>query len=254
MEGVIALDCVRTLQLSESRLVVAGAWNGDSAWIGRALTAAGRHSRTVLHLGDICLTRVGILDEIDAHARAAGITMVAVTPGDQDDWDSLRDLFAEAPGRAVRISETVWVLPPAFTFTAGGRSFMSLGGAAHPDLPVTTITDADADRAIRTGWVDVMLTHDTVAAPEDGDASVQRARVTRTYFAVGPTLLLHAHTQVPSSAGAAGGRRVFGLGGPAHPRGHLVTIDVDTLTVMQVHVPGRGVGAPVPADAALMWA
>ena len=53
---------------------------------------------------------------------------------DHEDYPELDQLFAEAPGCAIRVSELVWVLPRGYRMTIGGRSVMAFGGAASIDF------------------------------------------------------------------------------------------------------------------------
>lgn len=278
-----ACATTRTLILPGPEVVVAGDWHENVEWARDALRAAGRRSKTILHVGDFGLyDGSGYLAAIDAAALAAGVDTIAVTPGNHEDWGALSRLFSAHPGQAVRVSEVVWVLPPAFVLHAAGRTLMSLGGAASTNFlqlchgvnwwPEEVISDSDVDRAIRTGWVDIMLTHDTIhntgigavdALAADGSSlsriavdysSAARDRVTRAYRAIGPTLLFHGHMHVAGSSGKPGGRRVFSLGRDGDQLGNIVTVELDTLTVMQVPVFARRAIETVPRDAALMWA
>lgn len=273
----------RTLILPDTDVVIAGDWHENTEWMQNAIRAAGKHTTSILHVGDFGLYSDGdYLAAVDEAARASGISTIVVTPGNHEDWGALTRLFGAHPGEAIRISEVVWVLPPAFVLHAGGRTFMSLGGAASTNFMSLrpgidwwreeVITDSDADRAIRTGWVDVMLTHDTIH--DSGISAVDaitneqsfldilsadysrtaRDRITRAYRAIGPTLLFHGHIHVAGSSSKPGGRRVFSLGRDGDQLGNLVTVNLDTLTVMQVPVFTNRAMRTAPAKAALMWA
>lgn len=273
----------RTLILPDTDVVIAGDWHENAEWAQSAVLVAGKHSTSILHVGDFGLyADSDFLATIDAAAEAAGIHTIAVTPGNHEDWGALTALFSAHPGHAIRVSDVVWVLPPAFVLHAGGRTFMSLGGAASTNFmnlqpgidwwAEEVVDDRDVDLAIRTGWVDVMLTHDTIhdsgipsvdAITADRDllthvaadyARTARDRITRAYRAIGPTLLFHGHVHVAGSSSKPGGRRVFSLGRDGDRLGNLVTLDLETLTVMQVPVFAGRTIEPLPADAALMWA
>lgn len=273
----------RTIIVPDRQVVIAGDWHKNADWADAAIRAAGRQSSTILHVGDFGLFDGGtFLESVDQSARNAGITMIAVTPGNHEDWGILTQLFAAAPGHAIRVSDVVWVLPPAFVFHAGDRRFMSLGGAASTNFqsltpgvdwwPEEVITDCDVTRAIRAGWVDVMLTHDAVhhsgipavdeVTSRNGHMDLlaadyvraSRDKITRAYLAIGPTLLFHGHLHVTASSDQPGGRRIHSLGRDGDRFGNLVTLDIDTLATMGLAVHAREVAKPIPADAALMWA
>lgn len=256
----------RTIRLADERVVIAGDWHENTAWAAAALHAAGKHTRTVLHVGDFGLLpgSASHLQAIDEAAAASGIDRILLTPGNHDDWGTLNGLFAAHPGCAVRVSETVWALPRAFTFHAGGRSFLSFGGAASPDFrrrtagvdwwPGEAPTDGEVGRAIHAGWVDVMLTHDAVhysgipavetIVTDPGRLDLAsldyvratRDQVTRVYLAVGPTLLFHGHLHVAANGARPHGRRIYSLGADGSRFGNLALLDVADLTVMGVGV------------------
>ena len=277
------LATTRSLRRPDRRVVIAGDWHENTNWAAAALRTAGRQTQTILHVGDFGLFSDGdFLPAVDDAARRAGISTIAVTPGNHEDWGALSAMFAQHPHQAVRVSDTVWVLPPAFAFWVGGRSFVSLGGAASTDFlsrtpgidwwPEEVVTGNAVDRAIRGGWVDIMLTHDTVhrsgipvvesliggtervSAVESDYARTARDKVTRAYRAIGPTLLFHGHLHAYATGGQPGNRRIFSLGRDGDRLGNLVTVDMDTLTVVQLAVFDTRSPARLPETAALMWA
>lgn len=275
------LETTRALALPGPRLVVAGDWHENAEWAARAIRVAGTRATVILHAGDFGLFDGSFLDAVDAAARQAAVSVIAVTPGNHEDWGQLTEMFAAHPGHAIRVSDVVWALPPAYALTVGARSVISLGGAASSNFmtltrgvdwwPEEVISDDDVDRAIRGGWVDIMITHDAVHS--SGIAAVDaitmgsglplvaadharaaRDKITRAYLAIGPTLLFHGHMHIPASSAKTRGRRAFSLGRDGDTTGNLAEVDLDDLSVMQLHVRETLTQAAAPDRAALMWA
>ncbi|MBB4140436.1 metallophosphoesterase [Microbacterium invictum] len=213
--ALTAQESVDTFDLDDREAIVAGDWHGNLAWVGRAIPAAARTGvRTLLHLGDFGFWPGGSADLLATvdHCVAkswertvtSGIERVLVTPGNHEDWASLDSLFAAHPGRAVRVSESVWVLPRGFRFAAGGRSFLSFGGAASIDYayrvalrswwPSEMPSLDDIRTAVVGGATDVLLTHDAGLSVTPQIAAVltgpsQWVASERQYSGMGRTLI-----------------------------------------------------------------
>jgi hypothetical protein len=150
-----------------------------------------------------------------------------------------------------------WLLARPARLTIGGRSVLSLAGAASVDrysriegltwFPDEAITDDHVAQAISGGPVDVMLTHESPAGtpvravrellrtnpwrfPNEALAAsaASRARVTEVWDAVQPELLLHGHMHVPGGGATDDGRRVASMGRDVQ-QGNLGFLDMRTL-------------------------
>jgi hypothetical protein len=188
--------------------------------------------------------------------RAAGLDRILVTPGNHEFWSHLDELFGSRPGESIQLSETVTVMPRGFRFSLGGRSFMSLGGAASTDFasrvpftswwPCEIPTEDDVNAAIASGPVDVLLTHETVDGstveveemlrtnPQRWNhdalayAKISRGRVIRVWNAVNPRILAHGHMHLRWEIELADERRVYSLGCDSQA-GNVGLLDLKTL-------------------------
>lgn len=173
-------------------------------------------------------------------SKKAGIDRVLVTLGNHEDWR--RVLIAQedyAPGRAIRVSDVVWLLPRPFRFRIGGRDVLSLGGASSVDKAHRTpgrvwfaeelITDAMEAAAIAGGAADLLLTHESpvAAVPEVrrilernpheflveaiSVSTAQRERVQRVLDATGARMHMHGHMHVYGDLDYDNGRQVISL-------------------------------------------
>lgn len=273
------LRTAATFEIGDPKVIVAGDWHADRHWLARAIpAAASTGASTILHLGDFgFLPRetadwLGRLDYWAAtsheHRLLPGIERVLITPGSQDDWDGLANLFATAPGHAIQVSETVWVLPRGFRFSIGGRTLVSFGGGASADWaerdrgrdwwPAELPTVDEVWLAARDGHVDILLTHDGgVVRPravdqvvndpmawltslDHGYTSYSRFLVGEVVEAVTPTLHLHAHYGVRDSTARdlEGLRplRVEALSGEGRP-GNMILLHLGDLSITEIDVP-----------------
>lgn len=216
---------------------VAGDWHGKTAWaLNRIREVADRGVETLLHVGDFGIWpgRDGAryLREVERVCAERGVTIM-VTPGNHEDWGHLmgrwhvvREERSGERDEPLVVSPHVLVLPRGFRWEMGGRSFVSLGGAASVDLAFRTqgrdwwdeeiVTQAEADACAAAGYADVMITHETpdvpYAVPVVADllahnpmgwadkalwySAMSRGRVTDAMLGVGPRLLLHGHMHV----------------------------------------------------------
>lgn len=163
------------------------------------------------------------------------------------------------PWRGGSRLQLVWLLPRPARLTIGGRSVLSLGGAASVDRqsriegltfwPDEAVTDAHVVAAIAGGPADLMLTHESPAgtpvravreilrtnphgfpkaALEASAAS--RARISQVWDAVRPELLAHGHLHVAAGGKTEDGRRVASLGREGH-EGNLGFLDMQNLRI-----------------------
>lgn len=263
-----ALEAAETLDLPDNDVVVAGDWHGSTAWIQRALPAVRGRATTLLHLGDFGLHAPTWLQSVDYWAKRAELERIVVTPGNHEDWSRLLAVMDPHPGQAVRLSETVWVLPRGgFRFTVGGRTVLSWGGAASIDRrartrgrdwwPEELPTESEVEVAVAGGPADVMISHETVSGsgvdavermlldnPQKWDhdalaySALSRARTTAVWAAARPRLLLHGHMHLRGSSTLADGRRVESLAADQQ-EGNLVRLGVSDLSVEDIPVSRR---------------
>lgn len=239
-----ALEHVDRIVLPDQRVAVLGDVHGNVGWmrmLARALPTLAPDVTTILQLGDWWMPS----DEIDEAFADTAIDRILVTLGNHEQWDDVSATLDTHPGDAVRISKLVWLLPRPARLTIGGRSVLSLGGAASVDRQSRIegltwwrdeeVTDAMVDEAIAGGPAELMLTHESPAntpvrlvreilrtnphafpkaALEVSAAS--RARVSEVWESVRPELLAHGHLHVGAGGQTADGRRVASLGREGH--------------------------------------
>jgi len=251
------------MHLPDTRVVVAGDWDGDRRWATkafRALREAAPDVETILHVGDFYPGARPLegssrwLDHIDELARSHGIRRILVTLGNHEPWPKLSPLIAG--GKPAQVSVAVWVLPRPYRFTVAGRDVLSVGGATSVDrsrrvegvtwFPEEAITDQHVEDAIAGGAADLLLTHESpepspvravrsaIARPgrwsaDEVEASrASRTRVTRVWDAVWPELLIHGHYHEPGGGRAPDGRRVASLGANGQ-WGNMLVLDMASL-------------------------
>lgn len=222
----------RPLDETETRIGLAGDWEGDARWGRRALALlAEQQISTVLHLGDLTLASSPrarqFLSELEGVCRRFGITLY-LTPGNHDDHSLIKTLPVD-PDRLSWASDHLAILPRGHRWAMAGKTFLSLGGAPSIDFPSRTrgrdwwpeemIGDDDVARVAADGHTDVMLTHDAPAPAtpavnriiQRGNrsgwskrgrryAAQGRERVTAAFNAAHPHLLAHGHFHVPDQA------------------------------------------------------
>lgn len=254
-ETMRVFESVRTFQLPDPRVWIAGDWHGNVGWLQTvmpALRRVDRHVSTLLHAGDWWMEP----GPVDFWARNAGIERVLVTLGNHEPWGEIAPLMNEHPGSAIRVSEVIWLLPRPFRFEIGGRSFLSLGGAASVDRlyrtegkdwwPDERILDAHVAAALQL-HAEVMITHEPPAGtplpaaralfatnplglPDEivRESAASRQRVDRVWDQLKPDLLFHGHLHMHGEATAEDGRRVISLNREFHD-GNIHSLDVPTL-------------------------
>lgn len=219
-------------------VAVAGDWHGDKQFACWAIMAASSPSTGradfLLHTGDFGYDfRPDYLDALDRTAAYAGL-IVAFVDGNHEDFDWLLSQPVDPDG-VRRLRDRVWHLPRGFRWAwtssaspdADPVSFLALGGAVSPDRdwrmmkqnadpaqrcwwPQEQITEADAERAVSGGPVDVMICHDVPAGVPDtvlgidgnpfgfepetlAECDRQRVLLRRVVEAVQPRRLWHGH-------------------------------------------------------------
>jgi hypothetical protein len=255
----------------ETRVAIAGDWHGNAAWVARALPRlheAAPGVRTILHLGDFgFFPRRGRSFEqtVDECAKRNGIERILVTPGNHENWSHLDARLDASPDEPVRMSETVWALPRGYRFSIGGATFLSFGGAASVDRsyriegvswwPTEVPTAPHVQAAVSGGTVDVMLTHETIAAappkvaltlatnphgfPAEALAysAASRRIVTEVWEQVAPKVLAHGHMHIADQTTLEDGRRIYSVDRDEAPR-NLALLDLPTLGWAWVDGPG----------------
>ena len=251
-----ALDYADRIALDDQRVAVCGDWHGNVGWVetlARIIPALAPDVRTILQLGDWWMPPEAV-DEVFADTS---IDRIYVCLGNHEPWDEITPLFERNPGAAVRISKITWLLPRPARLTIGGRSVVSLGGAASVDRlwriagagwwADEAITDEHVGKAIAGGPADLMLTHESPARtpvravkevlrtnpmgfPDEtlAESAESRDRVAQVWDAVRPELLVHGHMHVAGGGATKDGRRVASLGRDTR-EGSLAFLDLRTL-------------------------
>ena len=256
-----AFDTAESFDLPDPRVWVAGDWHGSATWVQTVLPALRRRDsliRTIVHVGDFWPDDA-FARTVDYWAAKAGIERVLVTLGNHEPYLDITPLQSEHPGKAVRVSEVVWLLPRPFRFKIMGRDVLSLGGASSVDRHLRTegldwwpdelITDAMEHDAIAGGQADILLTHEAPGAdavpevqqllagnpygyPMDTIAvsAAQRELIDRVREAVQPEVHFHGHMHVAGERMLPSGQRIISLPHDGDV-GNVVVLDVATLDV-----------------------
>ncbi len=251
-----SLEYATDITLPDQRVAVCGDWHGNIGWLqtlARVLPVLAPGVTTILQLGDWWMDPA-VTDEIFA---GTGIDRIYVTLGNHEPWSEVTPLFAANPDAAVRVSEVTWLLPRPARLTIGGRSVLSLGGAASVDRlwridgagwwQQEAITDAQVASAIAGGPADLMLTHESPARtpvkavrevlrtnpmgfPDEtlAESAQSRERVRQVWDAARPELLMHGHMHVAGGGATDDGRRVASFGRDTM-QGSLAFLDLRTL-------------------------
>ncbi|WP_336640893.1 metallophosphoesterase [Microbacterium sp. USHLN272] len=126
-----ALQYDRDITPPDRRVAVCGDWHGNVGWIrtlSRILPALAPDLTTILQLGDWWIDP----DVVDEALADTKIDRIYVTLGNHEPWDQVARVV-DANSAAVRVSELTWLLSRPARLTIGGRSVVSLGGAASVD-------------------------------------------------------------------------------------------------------------------------
>ena len=203
------------------RVLAAGDWHGNSYRAGGVIHSAGmRDIPVVLQLGDFGFWVPGAntdryLDILDRLCGQWNVTLLWVD-GNHEDFDTLNALPINDIG-VRQIRENIIHLPRGFRWTWHGRRWMALGGAHSVDKHMRTpgrswwpqeyLSDADLERAIAGGPVDMIAAHDCpdrvdipglapdgfFPAAQIADAEAHRYLVGTVVDATSPGVLLHGH-------------------------------------------------------------
>lgn len=253
-----AREFAEEISLPDQRVAVVGDLHGHFRWldiIARAVRTLAPDVTTMLQLGDWWMDP----DTSDEALDGTSVERIYVTLGNHEPWDQITPLLDARPGEAVRVSKITWLLPRPARLTIGGRSVLSLGGAASVDKawrqegvswwPDEEITREHVAAAIAGGPADLMLTHESPARtpvravqeilrtnpmgfPDDAraDSATSRARVAMVWNIVRPELLIHGHMHAPGGGQTEDGRRVASLGQDGQ-QGNLGFLDMQTLRI-----------------------
>lgn len=178
---------------ADGRVVIAGDWHGNTAWMKRALKAVhDTGHETILHVGDLQVlwpydiagpltpeqsalmpSAVDLYEftwELGSLLEKYGITMLFID-GNHDNHPALRALPRDENGFGV-ISSRLKYLPRGCRFSIGGVRFGALGGAFSINRARLTqgaswwpeeVVDADDVAALGCSALDVLLTHEVPA-------------------------------------------------------------------------------------------
>ncbi|MFD7870705.1 MULTISPECIES: metallophosphoesterase family protein [unclassified Microbacterium] len=251
-----ALERASTIDLPDQRVAVCGDWHGNVGWVrtlSRILPALAPDVTTILQLGDWWIDP----DAVDEALADTNIDRIYVTLGNHEPWSDVTPLLDEQRSSAVRVSKLTWLLARPARLTIGGRSVLSLGGAASVDRlwrregtgwwPDERISDENVAAAIGGGPADLMLTHESPARtpvravqevlrsnpmgfPDEtlAESAQSRERVAKVWDAIRPGLLMHGHMHVAGGGATDDGRRVASFGRDTM-QGSLAFLDLRTL-------------------------
>ncbi len=203
------------------RIVVAGDWHGAKNRSYVVIEYAGNTGvPVVLHLGDFGFWVPGratdhYLDHVEKTCAAFDVTLLWVD-GNHEAHPTLNNIPLNDDGvRPIR--DHILHLPRGFRWTWGVHTWMALGGAHSVDRkwrtegrdwwPEETLTEADVQRAVSGGPVDVIAAHDSPDGTDlasrlrsgvfpDEDivlAKEHRRQVGRVVDATRPGALFHGH-------------------------------------------------------------
>jgi len=210
------------------RILAAGDWHGNAHRAYAVIRHAGIHGvSVVLQLGDFGFwvpsrDTDAYLDVVERACLEYGVTLLWVD-GNHEDHVSLNDLPLNDFGvRPIR--EHIFHLPRGFRWIWHGRTWMALGGAHSVDKhlrkegrswwPQEFLSDADIQRALSGGSVDVIVAHDCpdrvdipglapdgfFPAAQIAVAEAHRHLVGTVVDATRPDVLLHGHYHVRYNA------------------------------------------------------
>ncbi|WP_166999103.1 metallophosphoesterase [Paramicrobacterium fandaimingii] len=251
------------LNLTDSKVALAGDWHHNAAWAESALRVIADHGvHTVYHMGDFGIFpdvhgRDWYLERVHNICHKLDIT-IYVTPGNHEDWDWLSKRFAASAALtpqsippSIAGQERLWVLPRGYRWTHAGRSLISLGGAPSIDYEWRstgrnwwideTISREVAQAVAEAGHAEIMFAHD---APNSSPvvqralrrptgysaealtyAAIGRSRIDAAIAGVRPMLYCHGHYHAPDESTLEDETRLLSLGQDGQA-GNLVVLDL----------------------------
>ncbi|MEB3023043.1 MULTISPECIES: metallophosphoesterase family protein [Mycolicibacter] len=220
------------------RIVVAGDWDGNTGRACLVIWYAGtRNIPLVLQLGDFGFWTPGeetesYLDAVEASCAEHGVQVICLD-GNHEFFPALYALPVSPETGMRPLRPHVHHLPRGLRWRWHGKTWMALGGAHSVDRLQRSegrswwkdehLTQADVERAITPGPVDVIVSHDApdgvlvpglrpdqFPASELATAEWHRRQVGTVVYATTPQLLLHGHYHVRYT-GRCGTTTVLGL-------------------------------------------
>lgn len=215
-------------------IAFAGDWHANADWALQCVKEARFNQATVIvHTGDFGYDYMSnFVINLEGELAKAGILLMFVR-GNHDDPEFLDGLEANTEGFKP-LTDHIWYIPQATTWTWAAVKFLGLGGAHSVDRPRRregvswwareTISTVDMYKALWQRKVDVMITHDCPAGvtipglhgPSRWDlrelalSQRHRERLHEVVRGVEPKLLIHGHYHVRYQADL-GGCTVIGL-------------------------------------------
>ena len=241
------------------RVIVAGDWHGNTNRAGGVISSAGtREIPVVIQLGDFGFWVPGsntdaYLDTVEKVCSRFGVTLLWVD-GNHEDHLTLNTLPLNDFGvRPIR--EHIFHLPRGFRWIWHGRTWMALGGAHSVDKhlrspgrswwPEEYLSDADLQRAISGGPVDMIVAHDCpdrvdipglapagfFPAAQIADSEAHRYLVGTVVDATTPGVLFHGHYHrrynAVRSLPGGGQTAIIGLGDDGcMPKDNVLLLDL----------------------------
>lgn len=209
------------------RVALVGDLHGNTVAARRAVERASYgQAQLMVQLGDWGLWpgREGekFVRDVDRQLGHYGLAMAWLS-GNHDDYDQLGAIGIDPVTGLQRITDRIWHLPRGYRWTWNDHTWLALGGAVSVDRkwrregvdwwPGEVLSEADVQRAIEGGPVDVLLTHDCPTGvevpgltpnewPADAvaDSGAHRDVLRRVVDAVRPRRLIHGHYHVRHSA------------------------------------------------------
>ncbi len=200
------------------RVAFAGDWHANTRWGVKAIGyAADRGADVIVHLGDFGYEfRSTYMKLLDRELARTGLRLLFVD-GNHEAFPTLLRYPIRENGLR-QLTARIWHLPRGFRWNWGGSRWLALGGAHSVDRRwrepgiswwrEEAITEADLNRAMAGGPVDVLVAHDCPAgveipglaesahfwpAEELIEAEAHRRRLRSVVDLVRPSSVWHGH-------------------------------------------------------------